>query len=138
MTSFTNSLSDSELRFCLAMQMLHTCKCMYKCGATTFPHLSHNTSPLPKYLMLYNSLLRYDSASNLLLPIPHVIHNNPRRRLRRMLPSNRLHKIPLRIHQIKINTMIHQIIHPRLHSLRRTKIHSILLTNVFDLLPCPC
>ena len=31
--------------------------------------------------------------------------------------------------------MIHQIIHPRLHSLGRTKIDAIRLTHIFDLLP---
>ena len=40
-------------------------------------------------------------------------------------------------HQIKINTMIHQIIHPRFHPFRRTEINPILLTHVLNLLPRP-
>jgi len=61
--------------------------------------------------------------------------NNLSSILRTMLPPNRLHKIPLGVHQIKVNTMIDQIILAFLDSLWRTKIHSILLTNVFDLFP---
>lgn len=40
-------------------------------------------------------------------------------------------------HQVKIYTMIHQVIHPRLHPLRRTEIYPILFTDILDLLPCP-
>ena len=40
-----------------------------------------------------------------------------------------------RTHQIEINTMIHQIIHPRLDPLRRTEIHPIQLADRLDLLP---
>lgn len=72
------------------------------------------------------------------LPIPHMPQNNPRRRLRTMLPPNRLHKIALGIHQIKINTMIHKIILSLLHPLRRRKVHSILLTYILDLFPSAC
>lgn len=39
-------------------------------------------------------------------------------------------------HDIEIYRMIHQIIHPRLRSLRRTEIHPVRLTHVLDLLPC--
>jgi len=80
----------------------------------------------------------HSNAYLLPLPIPHMIQNNPRRRLRTMLPSNRLHKIPLRIHQIKIYTMIHQIILSLLHILRCREINPILLTNVLNLLIRPC
>jgi len=40
-------------------------------------------------------------------------------------------------HQIKINTMIHQIIHPRLYPGRRAEIDPILLAHIFHLLPRP-
>jgi hypothetical protein len=76
--------------------------------------------------------------SHLPLPIPHMRQDNPCRLLRTMLPPNRLHKIPFRIHQIKINTMIDQIVLSLLHSLWRREIHSILLTDILNLLPSSC
>lgn len=40
-------------------------------------------------------------------------------------------------HQIEINTMIHQVILPRLHIPRRTKVHPIHLAHLLDLLIRP-
>jgi len=68
-------------------------------------------------------------------PIPHMPPNQPRRLLGAMLPPNSLHKIPLGIHQIKIDTMIDQVILPLLRALGRREIHAIFLTHVFDLFP---
>jgi hypothetical protein len=72
------------------------------------------------------------------LPIIHMSQNNLTCLFRTMLSSNRLHEIPLGIHQIEINTMIYQIILSLLDALGRTKIHAIFLTDVFDLVPGPC
>jgi len=64
--------------------------------------------------------------------------NDLRRILRTMLPPNRLHKVTLGIHQIEINTMIHQIILTLLYAFRRTKVHSILFTYILYLFPSAC
>lgn len=40
-------------------------------------------------------------------------------------------------HQIKIYTMIHQIVHPRFNPLRRAEIHPIGFTDLLDLIVCP-
>lgn len=38
-------------------------------------------------------------------------------------------------HQIKVDTMIHQVVHPRLRPLWRAKIYPILLTHILNALP---
>jgi hypothetical protein len=40
-------------------------------------------------------------------------------------------------HQVKVNTVIHQIILPRLNIRRRRKVHAIRLAHILDLLPRP-
>jgi len=69
------------------------------------------------------------------LPIPHMRQNDTRRLLGTMLPSNGFDKIPLRIHQVEINTMIHQVVLTLLHVLRCRKINSVFLAYVLNLLP---
>lgn len=64
-----------------------------------------------------------------------MARDDPRRLLRTMLSPNRLYEIPVRIHQIEVNAMIDQVILSLLHILRRTEIHSILLTDIFNLFP---
>ena len=78
------------------------------------------------------------SLSLLTLPIPHMTTNNCRRLLRTMLPPYRLHKIPLWIHQVKVDAMIYQVILSLLHALGRGKVNPIRLTHAFDLFPCSC
>jgi hypothetical protein len=72
------------------------------------------------------------------LPVFNMLHDNTRRTLRRILSSNTLHEVPLRIHNIKINAMIHQIVLPGFNILGRAKINPILLTHVLRLLVRPC
>jgi hypothetical protein len=71
----------------------------------------------------------------LLPPIPHMPPNNLRRRLRTMLSPNRLNKIALRIHQIKIDTMIDEIILALSDTLRRREVDAVFLADILDLLP---
>jgi hypothetical protein len=71
------------------------------------------------------------------LPILDMIPNNLRRLLRTVLPSNGLHKIPIRIHQVEIYRMIHQVILAGLDSLRRAEIYSVCFTDCFYLFPGP-
>jgi len=61
-----------------------------------------------------------------------------RRLLWTMLSSDSLHKVPLGIHQIEVDTMIDQIILALLHALRRAEIHPIRFTDALYLLPSPC
>jgi len=118
-------------------------------GIHTYTHIHIIHSPFPPLLMA-------------LLPIANMRPNQPRRLLRAMLPPNRLDKVPLRIHQVEVNTMIDQIIfsfllpislasppspstqhtsqqkrQTYLNPSRRTKIHPIRLTHIPHLLPCP-
>jgi hypothetical protein len=90
------------------------------------------------YSLLFS--LSPQSTSQLYLPLPitHMRQNNLRCILRTMLPPNRLDEIPLRIHQIKINTVVDQIILALLDTFRRAKVHSILLADVFYLFPRSC
>ena len=54
-----------------------------------------------------------------------------------MLSSNRLDEIALGIHQVEINTVVHQIILSLLHPLRRAEVYPIRLAHTLDLLPTP-
>lgn len=65
-----------------------------------------------------------------------MVQDNLRRLLRTMLLANSLDKIALRIHQIKINAMIDQVILALLHTLGGREIDPVFLAHVFDLLPC--
>jgi len=79
-----------------------------------------------------------------------MVNHNLRRLIRRKVPSNCLHKITFRIyalsafiplhshlvkltHQIKVNTVIHEIILARLDTTRRAKVHAVRLAHVLDL-----
>jgi hypothetical protein len=90
----------------------------------------HTLSPFLPSLLL-SSLFLY----HLPLPISNMCQNNLRRILRTMLSPNSLHKVPLRIHQIKINAMIDQIILSLLNPFWCREVHSILLTNILNLFP---
>ena len=107
----------------------------------------HNTFENPEASLFMLSL-------NTSFPILHMLNNNLSRALRAMLSTYGFDKITFGVclaishtttmvskirptHQIEINTMIHQIIHPRLHTFRCTEIYPIFLTYILDLLPCP-
>ncbi len=66
-----------------------------------------------------------------------MLLNNLRRLLRTMLPANRLDKIPLGIHEIKIYTVINEVILAGLDIRRRGEVHAIRLAHGLDLLPGP-
>lgn len=114
------------------------------------------------YSLSEHYLAEHLALIKLLPPIPHMLRNDLRRPPRTMLSPYSLHKIPLRIynqstsqqtpplhpcsqtnkqkqptHKIKVDTMIHQIILPRLHIRRRREINPISLANRLDLLPRP-
>lgn len=61
--------------------------------------------------------------------------NNMRCLLRTMLPPNSLDEVPFGIHQIKINTMIDQVILALLDILGRGEVHAVFLADVLDLVP---
>lgn len=65
-----------------------------------------------------------------------MIQNNLRRRLRAVLSSQRLHKITLRIHQVEVNTVVHEVILARLDILRRAEVDAVLLAQRLDLVVC--
>ena len=105
------------------------------------------TLPMPNNSLFILSL--YTS-----LPIFHMLHNDFGGPLCAMLSTYGFNEIAFGVcsiisgvtmilqeshltHQIEVYTMIHQIIHPRLHTLRRTEIHPVYLTHILDLLPCP-
>ena len=92
-----------------------------------------------------------------------MLRNDPRRLLRAVRPADSFDKVAFRIyksgrtvsappnqsislasrargaekhtHQVKINTMIDQVVHPRLHALRRAEVHAVHLAHRLDLLP---
>jgi hypothetical protein len=74
---------------------------------------------------------------NLPLPIANMLAHNLGRTLRRILPPYTLHEVPLRIHNVEVNTMIDQIVLARLHVLRRAEIHAVHLAHVLRLLVGP-
>lgn len=89
------------------------------------------------HALLYTAFPPHRSQSPLPspLPVPNVFPDNPGRLLGTMLSPDCLDKIALGIHQVKVNTMVDQIILTLLDSLGRREVNPVFLTDVFDLFP---
>ncbi len=132
----------SETRGCSPLKKeVVWAKCCEMRFSGTFTSFEHPNASL-FMLSLYTSF-----------PIRHMLNNDLSRALRTMLSTYSFDKIAFWVcssvsyttimfysthltHQIEINTVIHQVIHPWLHTLRRTKVHPIFLTHIPDLFPC--
>jgi hypothetical protein len=72
------------------------------------------------------------------LPIRDMIVNHLGRRIHGEIPPNRLHEVALRIHQVKVDAVIHQVILSRLDVRRRGEVDPVRFAHVLYFLPSTC
>lgn len=71
-----------------------------------------------------------------MLPVLHVIQNDSSSLLRGVLSAQGLDKVALRIHEVKVDAVINQVVLSWLDILRCAKVDTVLLAESLDLVVC--
>lgn len=98
----------------------------------TEPIISHAHDSCTAFLLLHEQINPYV----LMLPVLHVIQNDSSSLLRGVLSAQGLDKVALRIHEVKVDAVINQVVLSWLNILRCAKVDTVLLAESLDLVVC--